>query len=165
MQSIKKTFVIFTALLFLSGLSFAQSTATGNANVKISIKPGLQITNETGDIIFDDVIIVGDNGTATKTPDAGARFRVDGHKSGTVSVTFGNATLNNGTDNLTFIPNVDYTGASATYGGSATDVASGSTVAMDVSGSIYLWVGGDIAYDATKSVGDYTGTFNLTVAY
>ena len=163
--------------LFLMSSVFAQSSASANANVLASLKKGLSITNNTGDLNFGDIVLTGSAATPSITPGTGVQFEVVGHPGKSVAVTFANVTLNNdawvigngGTnDNIIFTPNVDQTGSSSSYSSGANNVTSGSSIALvnDTGiGYLYLWLGGSIAVKANQEPGDYVGTFTMNVAY
>lgn len=165
MYKVKSLFLFLTVLVFSTGSLFAQiSSATGLADVKVSVKRALAITNVGGSLEFNSVL-QGTAASPTKTPENGVKFRVDGHTSGTVSVTYGSAILKNAAlDELTFTPVVHSTGIDPTYNGVST-VNSGDLETMGSSGELYLWVGGSIDIVATTNEGDYSGTFSMTVAY
>lgn len=162
--------------LFLFTSIYGQSSASANADVLASLKKGLSITNNTGDLNFGDIILIGSASTPLITPDAGVQFEVVGHPGKTVAVTFNSVTLindawvvSNGgtTDNLVFTPDVDETAGNSAYTG-ANNVTSGNTIALVNSsglGYLYLWLGGSIAIKANQEQGDYVGTFTMNVAY
>ena len=166
---------IIVALFSISSV-FAQSSASANANVLASLKKGLSITNNTGDLNFGNIVLTGSATTETKTPDAGVQFEVVGHPGKSVAVTFANVTLLNdawvatnggNNDNLIFTPDVDETGGSSSYS-SANNVTSGNSIALqniNGLGYLYLWLGGSIAVKANQEQGDYVGTFTMNVAY
>ena len=112
--------------------------------MSISIKPSL-LLGVQGTIDFGQVLS-SSAATETVTPDNGARFQVLGHNNGDVIVSFNDVALTNdlGGPDLTFEPNVVYTGASDTYVAGASHT-SGNTVSMvddnaDGTGEIYLLV-------------------------
>lgn len=157
---LKKYLIVLAVLIFASSSLFAQASA--NAPVTLSVKPSLSIAIDGGDLDFGQVLTTA-AGNETLTPEEGVKFKVDGHKTGTVDVTFGNVTLTSlESNNLQFSPNVVTTGSSSSYSG-ATPLNSGGSASI-VGGTVYIWVGGSI--NATSApAGDYTGTFTLSVAY
>ncbi|MCP5062523.1 MAG: DUF4402 domain-containing protein [Ignavibacteriae bacterium] len=154
-------------LIILTGSIFAQSTASIDEPVSINIQQGLSMSKVAGDLEFGDYISTGSDGTVSKTPADGVNFEVLGTP-GAITVTFADATLNDGgANNLTFVPNVEETGGSNTYVGANTVTTGGSVNLVDDAGEgkLYLWVGGNIDVLAATPIGAYTGTFTLSVAY
>lgn len=159
-------FILFCSMIFLfiSVNLFAQGGLSESATetVTISLKKGLQISDAGGDLAFEEVLV----GTATsvaKSPDQGAKFLVTG-TTGAVTVSYSNVTLTNGSDDLTFTPEVVTTGANASYSG-ATTVNNGDTPSISNEGgsgegNLYLWVGGSIDVDALASQGNYSVHFH-----
>ncbi len=164
LQNTIATVALATLLLFSSNV-FAQTSASSSASVSIYLAKGLSITDVDASIDFLEYVAAGQAGSASVAvgSSAGANFKVSGEASKDVTVTYSNATLTNGTDNLTFVPDVDETGTSSTYSG-ASNLLSGNTASLN-SGDLYLWIGGDITIPNNVSEGTYTGTFNFTVAY
>ena len=112
-------------LMFLTTSLFAQTTASLDEPVSINLQQGLSMSKVAGDLDFGDVISTGANATVTKTPANGVNFEVLGN-AGAVTITFADATLNDGgANNLTFVPNVESTLGSSTYAGAAS-VSTGS---------------------------------------
>jgi hypothetical protein len=172
------TKVIFVSLMsfFLTSSLFAQASANANATVTASLIKGLAISLTVDALDFGTIQLTGVGQTPAITPENGSVFQVLGHPNRDVDVTFVNATLTNNawatplgapTDNLTFTPDVEETGSSAAYVG-ASAVTSGDAVNcpnVTGTGTLYLWVGGEIAIGAAQEAGDYTGTFTMNVAY
>jgi hypothetical protein len=166
MKTLQNTIVaVALATLLFSSNIFAQISANSSASVSIYLTKGLSITNVDASIDFLEYVAAGEAGSASVAVGTanGANFKVTGEAAKDVTVTFGNATLSNGTDNLTFVPTVTQTGNSASYSGAAS-VTSGNTASLST-GDLYLWIGGDISIPSTVSAGTYNGTFNFTVAY
>lgn len=166
MHRSKKVLAILAVLIFSSVSLFAQtiSSATGTANVSISVKAALAITNVSGNLDFDDVLL-GSGSSSVILPENGVKFRVDGHNSGAVAVTFSAPPLvNAASDPLNFTPVVHSSGIDPDYN-STNPVNNGDSEIMGTTGELYLWVGGSIAIAADTPQGDYAGTFSMTVAY
>ena len=178
MKTLQKTIaaVALATLLFSSNL-FAQSA---NAEVKISLKKALAISNPgASDVDFGEVLLAGSVLTPSVDPENGANFVVTGHPNRDVAITFGTASITNnawntlmggGTnDAITFTPDVEETSNEPVYGsGSPATVTSGDTETLaniTGTGTLYLWIGGELAVADDQEHGDYTGTFTLTVAY
>jgi len=166
MKTLQNTIaVVALTTLLISSNVFAQTSANSSASVSIYLAKGLSITNVDASIDFLEYVAAGEAGSASVTvgSSAGANFKVSGEAAKNVTVTYSNATLTNGTDNLTFVPDVDETGSNASYSG-ASNITSGNTASLNA-GDLYLWIGGDITIPSNVSAGTYTGTFNFTVAY
>jgi len=167
MKSKGRLISILVFLTILSTSIFAQSTSSIDEPVSINIQQGLSISKVGGDLDFGDYISTGADASVTKTPANGVNFEVLGNP-GAVTVTFADATLNDGgANNLTFVPNVESTAESSAYVGAVAVASGGSVNLVDVAGEgkLYLWVGGAIDVLAATPVGSYTGTFTLSVAY
>jgi hypothetical protein len=166
MKTLQKTIalVALATVLFSSNI-FAQISANSSATVSIYLTKGLSIENKDATIDFQDYVAAGKAGSATVAPGttAGAKFLVTGEAGKNVTITYANVTLNNGTSNLTFEPNVDQTGNNSSYSG-ASDLLTNNSAPL-TGGELYLWIGGDISIPNTVTEGTYTGTFNFTVAY
>ncbi len=172
----KRLTLTLIAILFTAGIISAQSSASATATVLAQLKKGLSITQISGNLNFGEIILNGSAQNQSILPSAGVLFRVIGHPNKSVTITFGNVNLNNndwvstngGTNGtMVFTPVVKHTGSSSTYN-NPNDVASGNSynlVNVSGDGYLYLWVGGSIAIAANQPHGDYTGTFNITVAY
>ncbi len=172
----RKVLFALMFILFAGSTIFAQSSANASATVMAQLKKGLSISQVGGSLDFGEIILTGSSQTPTVASNVGANFRVIGHPSKNITVTFSNVTLNNnawvttngGTNGtMTFTPSVKHTGSSSTYA-SPTDVTSGNAYSLvndSGDGYLYLWVGGSLAIGASQAHGDYTGTFSVTVAY
>lgn len=182
MKTLRNTIAtVALATLLLSSYAFAQNSASATANVKISLKKGLAITNVGGDISFADVVVTSSAQAPSVAPSSGAHFLVTGHPSKAVSMTFSSVTLKNdawvgtvsGGDELkstmTFTPVMQHTGSASVYSdGTPATITSGNSVSLvNVTGvgNLNLWVGGSMAIAANQLQGDYEGTFSVTVAY
>lgn len=169
MYKAKKVIILLAVLVFSTSSLFAQLGAvSADAAVNISVKPALTISNLDGPLNFSDVLF-GESVDPVITPNDGVRFQVQGHNTGAVVVTYGNTTLwdISNTNSLTFTPDVATTLGNSNWGSGGTPVGNSSPVSMTDNsgvGEAYLWLGGKITI-AGAPVGDYTGTFTLTVAY
>ncbi len=181
MKTLRNTIAtVAIATLVLSSYAFGQSTANASANVKISLKKGLAISNVGGtEISFADVVVTSSAQTPTVAAGAGAHFLVSGHPNKPVTMTFSTVSLNNdawvtsfggGTNStMTFTPAMQHTGSESVYAsGTPSDITSGNSVNLvNVSGvgNLNLWVGGSMAIAADQAQGDYVGSFSVTVTY
>jgi Mat/Ecp fimbriae major subunit len=166
--------VLFATIFTIS--VFAQSTANSSATVTASLVKGLSMSQIGGNIDFGSIFLTGAAQNPSILPNNGTSFRVIGHPSKNVTVTFANvnltndawATLNSGTSSsLLFTPSVTQTGSSSSYTGSSA-VTSGNVIPLvnvNGDGNMYVWVGGSLAIASNQAQGDYTGTFTLSVAY
>ncbi|MFD1095897.1 DUF4402 domain-containing protein [Salegentibacter chungangensis] len=153
----KKIAFIFMALI--SGSAFAQS-ATANANADI-VSP-ISIS-KTGDLNFGKVsnnaagtVVIANDGSASgltqigSTTPTAASFEVTAASGFAYTVTTPTSvTLSNGTDNITVDTFTDDAGANPSGTGSAQTVNVGATLNV-ASG---------------QATGNYTGTFDVSVAY
>ena len=179
MKNLQKTIaaVALATLLFSSNI-FAQVSA--NAEVKITLKKALAIANPgASDVDFGEVLLTGGVQTPSVAPASGANFVVTGHPNRDIAITFGTASITNNAwntsmgggvnDAITFTPDVEETSNEPVYAsGTPGTVTTGDTETLANTagtGTLYLWIGGDLAVAADQEHGDYTGTFTLTVAY
>jgi hypothetical protein len=164
MHKLKNIILLLTALFFVSNVLLAQSSAQSSANVKIQVKKGLSITNLDGDLNFGEVILTGNPQVETITPDNGVNFEIIGHPSKSVMITYTADLLSGGgSTDLTFSPDFKHTAENTSYS-SPLDVVSGNSYALGAAGKLYLWLGGSVDVEAAEEI-DYTGAFNVTVAY
>lgn len=166
---------ILFALAFTTSI-FAQATANSNVTVTSSLRKGLSISLAAGNLTFGEVILTGVAQTPTITPGNGASFKVVGHPTKNITITFAAANLTNnawvttngGTNStLVFTPSVTQTGSNSGYVTPAA-VTSGNVlplVNVAGTGNMYVWVGGSLGVAANQAHGDYAGTFTLSVAY
>jgi hypothetical protein len=172
-----KRLILSTIVLSLvASFAYAQSSASATATVLAQLKKGLSISLVVGNLDFGEIILNGSPQTPTINASAGANLRIIGHPNKNVVITFSNVTLDNnawvssngGTNGtMVFAPVVKQTGSSSTYQ-SPSDVTSGNSYSLvNVSGDgyLYFWVGGSLLIAANQPHGDYTGNFNITVAY
>ncbi len=170
-----KFFKISAALLALTTVSapaFAQSTATASANSTTRIIQAITLT-KTADLAFGN-IVKPSTGTATASIGSGAdtltvsggtgaaaasgatsraKFTVGGEGGQTFAVTVpASMTMTSGANNITV----------TLTGDAATGTISG---ALGTSGTATVNVGGSFTLPNTQASGNYTGSFNVTVAY
>jgi len=178
MKTLQKTIAIvaFATLLFSTNL-FAQSAT---APVSLRISKALAISNIGGSLVFLPVLESGSGSTETITQANGANFRVTGHPNRAVTITYADVTLTNNqwnTDNsmpagnnasMTFEADMNHTGSSSTWAAGTSVSTGGDThnlVNVTGTGTLYLWVGGDVDVAAGQNIGDYVGTLTVSVAY
>ena len=157
--------LVLAASVFFAGSAFAQSSATANATA--SIVNGLAIT-KTADLRFGNIIPSGSIGTVSVST-ASARAG-SGGATPTSGKAYGAASFDvNGTGSLTY---------AITLPGSIS-ISDGATHTMTVdtfvsspdgagtlnAGYQEIKVGGTIHVGINQVVGDYTGTFDVSVAY
>lgn len=148
----------------------AQATATSTSTV---ITP-IAIT-APANLSFGSFAASGASGTVTVTPAgvrsvsggvtaaggtvSAARFDVTGSGGMTYSIAFSGATtLSDGTNTMAFTRISDLSASAATSG----DVSSGT---LSAGGTQSIFVGGDLAVNASQPAGTYTGSIIATVEY
>ncbi len=158
-----------------SGVAFAQASATVSTTGTSRIIQAITITKNT-DLAFGSVVRSATAGTNTVTIDAttGARA-ISGAGAGVLATsTSGRATYTvNGEGGQTFSITPDATFNMTRAGGSetiaVTPTASGATGTLSGSigsaGTLAIGVGGSFPVSNTTVTGNYTGTFNVVVAY
>ncbi|MCE1197899.1 MAG: DUF4402 domain-containing protein [Marinilabiliales bacterium] len=170
----KKLGILFIALVGFAASSYAQSSASATATSTATIVKPLALTNNR-DLAFGRIAVTatGTGNVTIAAVDAGTRavgggstgitlanglasssasFTVTGEGNTSYSLTFpGTATLSDGTHNMT-----------ATL---ALDAAHGASNTLAAGGTEDFYIGGSLAISAGQASGDYTGTFNVTIAY
>lgn len=167
MKTTLKFFALTVALFGITNIAFAQSSATGQAAGKANILEPITIS-KTLDLDFGDIISQTALFTVTVTPEGvrsasnatailtatgqAAAFTVGGAGSHSFAVTLPSTpvTIKNSADDEMTI-----TGFSHNLG--ATPALSGGTAS--------LTVGAVLNVGAAQASGQYTGNFNVTVAY
>lgn len=153
MKSLVKYSFVFVFVLGLTSYGFAQENA--NVNVSATVNASLQLTPsdialgtiQTGSASTIDANT--NDGATEQNLGAGASagsLQIQGDSGADVIVTWSNATVDNGSDPLTFTPSV--------YNG-ATGLSSGASVSV-TGGDITLDVGGTLAAPSG------TGTYNTS---
>lgn len=172
MKSIGKILII---LLFnFLQLSAQLSSISGTARVNM-IKP-LSITAINNSINFGEIILSGSAFVYSLHPSQGAIFKIEGHPNRNVVISYTYSLLSNaqwvaqygGTvGSLSFTPKVIHTGSISVYDLPEPVINGGSYQLPEENriGILYVWVGGSLNIQANQPVGDYTGTFNITVTY
>lgn len=158
----KKLVKFLAILMFFSvATNYAQSATVP---VTANILAALSIQHISGNLDFGNIVVTGSPQTPQKTPDNGAVFEVTGNNNTSVTVTFNNVTLSNGSSGtMTFTPNVEHT-TTNNYSG-ATTVTSGNQITLTSGGKAWLWVGGSLSVAANQEPGSYSGNFTISVAY
>lgn len=169
-----KFFKISAAALVLATVSapaFAQSSATTSANATTRIIQAITLT-KTADLAFGNVVkpstgsgtvtigsgadtiaVTGTGAAAASGTTSRAKFTVGGEGGQTFSVTVpASVTMSSGANNLVV----------TLTGDAATGTLSG---ALGSAGTATVNVGGAFPITNTTASGNYTGSFNVTVAY
>lgn len=172
MNYVGKIVIVFA--FYLSTLSAQTTSISGLARV-IMVKP-LSITAINNSINFGEIILTGSTFVYNLHPSQGAVFRIEGHPNRNVIISYNYTSLSNAqwvaqnggiVGSLNFTPNVVHTGSSSVYD-LPEQVANGGSYqlpAVNRTGILYVWVGGSLNIQANQPIGDYTGTFNITVTY
>lgn len=165
----KRLILAASIVLGSVGLSAAQTTAQGSANISVQMVEGMQMT-VTGAVDFGNVV-TGTTGALTPVaPNAGAKFDV----SGTAGASFelnafpSTVTLSDGSgDNVTFDVNLVQSADGTTAG---TVAVAGTAYKLSGTypsgtGHFYFLLGGDVTLNGSEPAGTYSGTFTLTAVY
>jgi hypothetical protein len=157
----KNLFLAAALLVFVSALSFGQSSASVTATVNAV----LTIVN-TSDLAIGNVV-KGTTKTVFSNAANAAAFSITGEPSTqvVVTVTFP-ANLSDGTNNLPFtgeipIHNTIADQSSATAFGALT----GGTATTSAAGDLYVYIGGGVTAAVAQPSGNYSGTINVNVVY
>lgn len=168
MKKFKWIFFLLLCNFALSGAINAQN-GTVSANVRIKLVKALEVQKVHGDLYFGELVLTGASAKVEKTPDQGVLFQISGQPGKNVTIDFGSPllTAENSNKNLEFIPTVNHTGNNSQYVNPITVIKGTSykLVNNQGTGSLYLWVGGEIDVDGTMPYGDYSGQFPVTVSY
>jgi hypothetical protein len=156
---------LIVVIVFLSFNLYAQESASGPATVYV-VRP-LSIEAINPNLDFGDIILSGAQFVVSVPPLSGAEFKVIGHPSRNIIITFNSITLNNsqwagiygGTNGqIQFTPHVSQE--------NGTDILSGNSYQLSGTlGILNLFLGGSINVSANQPYGDYTGTFTINVSY
>jgi len=173
----KKLALIAALVVAFTSMTYAQKNGTENVTVNAKVIQGLVLGAISGPLNFgnsnniivkgavaasDTVILVASDSRAVYFSVAG-----DGGQSVTVTYPATQSLTGSVSGNLTFTPSTQWTTSTTQTGG--TSFTSGTSISLGGSaysaGTRYIWLGGSIASPSTASVGTYTGTFAITVAY
>lgn len=170
----KITLLAAVAMAGMSGAAFAQTSATTSTDGSTRILQAITITKNS-DLRFGSIVRPATAGSNTVSINAGNGDRtLDGTGSAALAAsTFGRATYTvNGEGGQTFSISADSTFNMNRSGGGSISVtttrsATAGTLSGDVgsSGSATFGVGGSFTVSNTTQTGDYTGSFNVVVAY
>jgi len=171
-----KTVSVLYMLIQISVL-FAQSEFLLQNTISVSLKKGLMITKVGGNLDYGDVLSTSSSQILTRDPEFGVNFEVNGITRQRISVDYSdNVVLDNSEwlstnggnlDDIEFIPNVRHTRGNSTYTGDR-NLRDGRTIRLRNVGGIgklFFWVGGDLEINSNQEIGEYKGTFTITVAY
>lgn len=170
----KITLLAAVAMAGMSGAAYAQSSATASTDGSTRILQAITITKDT-DLRFGSIVRPATAGTNTITISAsdGTRTRTGTGTAALAASTFGRATYTvNGEGGQTFSITPDATFNMNRSGGGSITVTTASSAASGTlsgsvgsSGSATFGVGGSFDVSNTTATGDYTGSFNVVVAY
>ena len=174
----KKAILALVLFLAVGNFAFAQISANTNAPVNVSLIKGLAISANSGNLNFTEVIVTPNLQTKAITNEDGQQFLITGHPNRQITLTYdetvtltNNAwvTTNGGTNSsITFtIHTADRTGSNSSYTDPVGITSGGTTNLVNVlgTGTMYVWLGGEIVVPGGQAHGDYTGTLNVSVAY
>jgi hypothetical protein len=155
--------------MVLSLSNEGQNKGVASVDISVSVIKALQINNLQGDLSFGDFIHTGVATKIKRSPDNGIQFEVKGTPGRDITFDFNNIALRNESETklLSFVPHLSQTKSSSSYV-NPTEVVKGSSHKLENNngtGSLYLWVGGEILVDKELSDGDYSGEFSITVSY
>lgn len=170
----KLTLLVAIAMAGTSGAAFAQASATQSTTGSTRILQAISIAKNS-DLEFGSIVKPSSAGTSTVTIDASTGGRTIG-AGGAVGAagTSGRATYTvtgEGGQGFSITPDSSFnmnraggggTIAVTTTASSATGTLSGS---IGASGTASFGVGGSFSVADTTATGNYTGTFNVVVAY
>lgn len=147
----------------------AQTSAYQSAEATANLIMPLSIEAVDGSLDFGEIVITNSPRTMYLAPEVGKKFIVKGDVNRSVVVTYNDVQLNNNlwvsnfggiNGNLTFIPEVKLKNLRI--------LQSGSTIFLDKVGFIgktEINVGGTIEVPSNQPVGNYTGSFIITITY
>ncbi|MCB9220094.1 MAG: DUF4402 domain-containing protein [Ignavibacteriales bacterium] len=151
-------------------ISHAQSTGYVAGGASANLITPLSIEAGSGDLDFGDILVSGKASKETIQPKSGKEFIVKGQPNRNISIAFNNVELNNylwvsnnsgKSGTLKFTPNVVLKNKTKA-------LKSGDNLILQPNGligEIKLNVGGSISISPNQPVGDYEGTFTVSVSY
>lgn len=155
-------------------LLWGQTNSSLQNEIAIQLTKGLSIKAVNGNLDFGSVLSIGSEQTLSKNPQYGVKFEVTGISRTKVSIEYSsNVVLSNfdyfqqnggSQGNLSFTADVVETSGYSTYV-SPKNIKSGRKIRLSSEGKLYLWVGGEISISENQPIGDYEGTFTITIAY
>ncbi|MGA7617408.1 MAG: DUF4402 domain-containing protein [Thermoanaerobaculia bacterium] len=154
-----------TAVAAFTPSAFAQASATASASANATIVPGLTLT-KTADLNFGNIVQDATGGTVS-VPTSGAET-----STGPVLLGVANAAAFDvtGDGNRTFSVTLPASPLSISDGVASTMTVNnfkdscGGTCTL-ATGAQSFTVGADLIVGASQTIGSYTGSFNVTVAY
>lgn len=145
--------------------------------VSLTVSKPLIINKKAGTLDFGVIFSTTNTQTLTKSPETGVLFEVKGIVRERIIVNYSNnivldnseyVALNGGNiSNITFRSNVQHTSSNSSYV-NPKKLRDGGRIRLGNDngiGKLYIWVGGDLEIQASQPIGDYKGSFNITVAY
>jgi Domain of unknown function (DUF4402) len=172
----KLTLLIAIAMAGTSGAAFAQASATQSTTGSTRILQAISISKQS-DLAFGSIVRSATAGTNTITIDAtdGGR-EIDGSGGGALAAgtAFGRATYTvtgEGGQSFSITPESTFDmnrvggGGTITVNVSASAATGALSGAIGSSGTATFGVGGNFDVSDTTATGNYTGTFNVVVAY
>jgi hypothetical protein len=156
--------LLLCAGLFLPARVAAQSSDSEVATVDATVIKSLSLTKLSSGSLTFGLSAQGTTDQINYKAAMAAKYRAVGEVSTTVDVSFTTATLTNGGSSLTYTPTV--AGNTVDNKNTATVLSSGVDITLHgTTGEHYLWVGGNLVVPSSATLGAYTGTWTLTLAY
>lgn len=169
-----KNHLIVLYILTNFTLLWGQTNSSLQNEITIQLTKGLSIKTVNGNLDFGSVVSLSTSQTLSKNPQYGVKYEVNGTSRNKVSIDYSsNVVLSNynfinqnggSQGNLTFIADVVETSGYSTFV-SPKKIKSGRKIRLSSEGKLYLWVGGEISISENQPIGNYEGTFSITIAY
>jgi hypothetical protein len=173
-----KTLIITAvALLGVAGSAVAQGiTAQGTATASLDVVSGISITKDAdpdfgniaqgqGTVTLDNTgALTSSSGITSQTDATVGKFSVTGFSTAQFSISTSNATLTGPGTAITFTPTL-YGNGTDNAAAATSGVTSGTLVDDAGTGKYFIYVGGSVAVPAGQTVGAYSGTVTVDVAY
>ncbi|MEX2401158.1 MAG: DUF4402 domain-containing protein [Rhodothermales bacterium] len=158
-----RSFIWFILTLLLVGLASAQATDSESATISADVIAALSLA-KSQDLSFGDVA---QNTTSTiAVTDGGVvKFTITGEPSKNITFTLTvPANLTDGSANtLPFTDDIQYN--TADDAGTASNLNDGATIAINGTGNLYVYLGGEVTAGGAQVTGSYTGTYTVKVDY
>ncbi|MDR9416427.1 MAG: hypothetical protein RI564_09090 [Gracilimonas sp.] len=168
MKTLKTILSVFAIAAVFSAGAYAQETA--DVEVTAEVVTALTLTPSNIDLGTiqtgaASILDANSNDDATEanigTSASAGSIQIDGSSGASIDVSWTNATLDNGTETLTFTPSVWNGSSELTTPGGTTETISGGSITLDVGGELDA-PSGSGTYDTTTGTGE---AITFTVQY